>query len=104
MALDAKIVGNNGGLGVNSDTYNNLNVTLPQVLEASGYNRPMSEVDAGAVTGTPKLLAGEVSEDYRARVELDSLWGDEKFNYAAQSTSKHKYYNTTMTNTWVVGL
>lgn len=100
MALDAKIVGDNGGLGVNSDTYNNLNVTLPQVLAASGYNRPMSEVDAGNVTGVPKLLAAEVSEDYRARVEFDSLWDDEKFNYTAQNTSKHKYYNTTMTNTW----
>ena len=94
MALDASLVGNT------VDSNNNVKVTLPQTLSQSGYDRPMSEVDAGDVTGTAKLLAAEVSEDYRMRVELDSLWDDEKFNYVAQNTSKHKYYTTNITNAW----
>ena len=90
---------NSAGLA-NVDAGYNLNVTLPLDLEYSGYARPMSEVDAGNVTGTARLLAAEVSEDYRTRSELDSLLDDHKFNEASQAFKKHKYINTTMTNTW----
>ena len=90
---------NSAGLA-NVDAGYNLNVTLPLDLEYSGYARPMSEVDAGNVTGTTRLLAAEVSEDYRTRSELDSLLDDHKFNEASQAFKKHKYINTTMTNTW----
>lgn len=93
---------NSAGLA-NVDAGFNLNVTLPQDLATSGYNRPMSEVDAGNVTGTARLLAAEVSEDYRMRSELDTLLDDHKFNEAAQATKKHKYINTTMTNVWGSG-
>lgn len=90
---------NSAGLA-NVDAGFNLNVTLPLDPDYSGYNRPMSEVDAGNVTGSPRLLAAEVSEDYRMRSELDTLLDDHKFNEAAQATKKHKYLNTTMANSW----
>lgn len=93
---------NSAGLA-NVDAGHNLNVTLPLDVLYSGYNRPMSEVDAGNVTGTPRLLAGEVSEDYRLRSELDSLLDDHKFNESAQAVKKHKYFTTTLANTWGSG-
>lgn len=93
---------NSAGLA-NVDAGFNLNVTLPSDSDYSGYNRPMSEVDAGNVTGSPRLLAAEVSEDYRMRSELDTLLDDHKFNEAAQATKKHKYINTTMANAWASG-
>lgn len=93
---------NSAGLA-NVDAGFNLNVTLPSDSDYSGYNRPMSEVDAGQVTGSPRLLAAEVSEDYRMRSELDTLLDDHKFNEAAQATKKHKYINTTMANAWASG-
>lgn len=100
----AAIESGSNSVGVaNVDAGFNLATTLPQDLEYSGYARPMSEVDAGAVTGTARLLAAEVSEDYRMRSELDTLLDDHKFNEAAQATKKHKYINTTMTNVWGSG-
>ena len=93
---------NSAGLA-NVDAGYNLNVTLPQDLAYSGYNRPMSEVDAGNVTGTARLLAAEVSEDYRMRSELDTLLDDHKFNETTQALKKHKYINTTITNAWASG-
>jgi len=81
-------------------TDNNLNVTLPATYDESGYNRPLSEVDAGLVRGTPTLLAGEVSEDFRQRSELDTLLAYDDFNYVAQDTGKYIFRNTTMTGSW----
>lgn len=95
--------GSNSAGVANVDAGFNLNVTLPLDLGQSGYNRPMSEVDAGNVIGTARLLAAEVSEDYRMRSELDTLLDDHKFNEAAQAVKKHKYINTTMTNVWGSG-
>ena len=96
-----KIQGGSNSSGVaNVDSGYNLNVTLPQDLTKSGYERPMSEVDAGRVTGSAYLLAGEVSEDFRTRVELDSIFDAHTFNETAQYTGKHIYRNTTMTNSW----
>jgi hypothetical protein len=81
----------------NVDAYYNLNVTLPTNPLQSGYDRPMSEIDVGLITGEAKLLAGEVSEDYRFRVELDSILGQEIFNNTAQNTGVSSALNTTMT-------
>lgn len=100
MALDASIKGSSSGRGAEVDTGNNLQVTLPLDSTKSGYERPLSEVDAGRVTGSAYLLAGEVSEDFRARVELDTVFDSHVFNETAQFTGKHNYLNTTMTNAW----
>jgi hypothetical protein len=94
----ANIHGGNNSAGIaNVDPDYNLNVTLPQTLEQSGYNRPMSEVDAGRIQGTPKLLAAETSEDYRLRVEVDTILGQEVFSSTAQNTGISTLLNTTMT-------
>jgi len=90
--------GGNDSAGIaNVDLGYNLNVTLPQILSQSGYNRPMSEIDLGNITGEAKLLAGEVSEDYRFRCELDTILGQEVFNSTAQHTGISTALNTTMT-------
>lgn len=97
MAQDVNIRGSASGLGAEVDASNNLRVTLPLVAGDSGYNRPLSEVDAGGILGTPELLAGEVSQDYRVRTELDSYLGGEIFNAAAQNTGISMALTTTMT-------
>lgn len=102
MALPSNISGLTGTVA-DVDTNSNLRVTLPPDAEQSGYARPLSEVDAGYVTGATRLLAAEVSEDYRTRSELDTLLDDHKFNETTQALKKHKYINTTMTNAWASG-
>ena len=94
MSLDANLVGST------VDVNNNVKVTLPKVQAQSGYNRPLGEVDAGLVTGTPYMLAAETSEDFRLRTELDTILDSHTFNETAQYTGKHKYLNATMTNAW----
>jgi len=95
------IQGGNDTAGVaNVDAYFNLKVTLPDVYDQSGYNRPMSEVDRGNVTGAPTLLAAETSEDFRLRSELDTILAYDDFNYVAQDTGKYVFRNTTMTGAW----
>ena len=91
MAIDSNLVGST------VDANNNVKVTLPQELQQSGYDRNMSEVDAGGILGTAKLLAGEVSEDYRLRVEQDHILGQEVFNSTAQNTGISSLLTTTMT-------
>lgn len=104
MSLDATVQGgSNSANKANVDAGFNQNVTLPLNSIYSGYDRPLSEVDPGQVRGAAFLLAAEISEDYRARVELDQILDYEKFNYVAQNTSKHIYRNTTATMTWAAG-
>ena len=94
----ANVHGGSNTAGIaNVDANYNLNVTLPTDLLQSGYNRPVNEVDVGLITGEAKLLAGEVSEDYRFRVELDTILGQEVFNNTAQNTGVSSALNTTMT-------
>jgi hypothetical protein len=93
--------GSNQANIANVDSGFNLNVTLPKVLTESGYNRTISEIDAGRVTGVAYLLAPETSEDFRSRVELDTIFDSHTFNETAQYTGKHIYRNTNMTGTWV---
>jgi hypothetical protein len=99
MAIPSAIEGLTG-TKAEVDSNNQLQVNLPVLTERSGYVRPLSEVDAGRVTGAPYLLAGEVSEDYRNRVEVDTIFDSHTFHETAQFTGKHIYRNTTMTNTW----
>lgn len=79
------------------NTAGDLQVALTQVLADCGYSRPMSEVDAGGISGTPYLLAGEVSEDYQSRISPNSILGAFQFNAAAQDTGLSTAIATTMT-------
>jgi len=89
LAGDASLLG--------GDTFGNAKVTLPSVLVQAGYNRPVSEVDAGLITGTPSLLAGEVNEDFQFRMSPNTILGLHQFNAAAQDTGQSTAANTTMT-------
>ena len=90
-----------GAVGTASiDTANNLKVALPTTPANVGSVRMMSEVDSGAITGSPYLLSPEVDDDYRMRVSQDQIVDTELFNYTAQNTGKHFYANVTMTNAW----
>ncbi len=95
--------GSNISNTANVDANNNLLVNLPTVYDQSGYERPLSEVDAGLIRGEPVLLAPETSEDFRARVELDTVLGYDDFNYVAQDTGKYIFRTTTMTGSWAGG-
>ena len=97
MAIQNKIAGGISNVLAEVDANNNLKVTLPQELLQSGYDRNMSEVDTGGILGEAKLLAGEVSEDYRLRVEQDHILGQEVFNSTAQNTGVSSLLLTTMT-------
>jgi hypothetical protein len=100
------------GVGINldgdasllgGDTFGNAKVTLPIVLEQSGYARIMCENDAGDLTGDVDLTATENDVDFRQRVAPDLILDECVFNYTAQDTGKHSYPNTTMTATWTAG-
>lgn len=98
MALDV-LLG-----GANVDSAGNLKVSLDKTdALLSGYARPLSEVDAGRSTGTALLISGEVSEDFRARVEHDTLLDSYTFNDGVQNTAKHLTRATTMTLSWAGG-
>jgi hypothetical protein len=99
--MSTKLQSGSNAAGIaNVDADYNLNVTLPLDPLFAGYSRNMGEVDAGRVTGTAYLLPPETSEDFRSRVELDTILDSHTFNETAQYTGKHIYRNTTMTNTW----
>lgn len=71
--------------------------------ENVGAIRAFAENDAGAITGNPFLMSGEIDSDYRARVSSDLILDEETFNYTAQNTGKHQYLTTTLANTWTAG-
>jgi hypothetical protein len=63
----------------NVDADFNLNVNLPVPEEQAGFACASSEVDAGSVTGNRLQRAFEVTDDYRLRVAVDSLWLNKAF-------------------------
>lgn len=99
--MSTKLQSGSNSTGIaNVDAAYNLNVSLPLDPLFAGYSRNIGEVDAGRVTGTAYLLPPETSEDFRSRVELDTILDSHTFNETAQYTGKHTYRNTTMTNIW----
>lgn len=86
-------VGNDAKVSAAGD----LQVALTKVLADCGYTRPMSEVDAGGISGTPYLLAAETSEDYQLRISPNSILGLFQFNATAQDTGLSSAVATTMT-------
>jgi hypothetical protein len=95
-----RIEGNTSTNVVEVDASNNMNVALPLNPLTAGYARMLGEIDYGRISGTAYTLSAEVSEDYRIRTELDSIFDSHVFNETAQFTGKHVYRNTTMTDTW----
>lgn len=66
----------------NVDADFNLNVNLPVPEEQAGFACASSEVDAGSVLGTRLQRAFEVTDDYRLRCAIDSLWLNKAFTGA----------------------
>jgi hypothetical protein len=85
---------------LNEDGFGNAKFTLPTTETQSGFAQILGNVDSGKVTGVARLLAAEVSEDFRLRAELDTILDAHTFNETAQVTGKFRYRNTTMTGTW----
>jgi hypothetical protein len=74
--------GSNTANKANVDADFNLNVNLPVPEEQAGFACASSEVDAGSVLGTRLQRAFEVTDDYRLRVAVDSLWLNKAFTGA----------------------
>jgi hypothetical protein len=74
--------GSNTTNKANVDADFNLNVNLPVPEEQAGFACVSSEVDAGSVLGTRLQRAFEVTDDYRLRCAIDSLWLNKAFSGA----------------------
>lgn len=89
----------------------NLKVTTPLVTTLAGAStasqvgavRSFAENDPGTVTGSPLLKSGEVSEDFRQRVGVDTVIFNDTFNATAQNTANWRHSFTTMTMTQSAG-
>lgn len=107
MSLDTKLVGATTNVGAEVNTSGQVAV-IPETDVAThpervGAVRIFGENDPGDITGAAHLRSPEVSEDYRLRVGIDSVWDDDNFNYTAQNFTKHKYTSNTLTMTWAGG-
>ena len=87
------------------DTSKNLRVRLPGPADPTlvGAVTMFSEVDSGAISGTPYILSPETDDDFRLRIAPECILDTESFNYPAQNTGKHYYVPLTMTIAWTVG-
>jgi hypothetical protein len=81
------------------DSNNNLNVNLPTILNDSGYNHIISEVDDGSVIGTPTLRALHVTQDYRLLKNIETPFWQDNFSSSVLNNSK---YRATTTNQTIV--
>lgn len=88
--------GSNTANKANVDADFNLNVNLPVPEAQAGFACASSEVDAGTVLGTRLQRAFEVTDDYRLRVAVDSLWLNKAFTGAILD-EKFTQIATTMT-------
>lgn len=68
-----------------------------------GALRAFAENDPGSKTGTAYLKSGEVSQDYRQRVGMDTVLFSYTFNATTQNTGLWKHAFTTMTMTQSAG-
>lgn len=94
--------GSNTTNKANVDADFNLNVNLPVPEEQAGFACLSSEVDAGSVLGTRLQRALEVTDDYRLRVAVDSLWLNKAFTGAILD-EKFTQIATTMTYAQAAG-
>ena len=98
MSWAAKILGL-AGIQADVDANNNLKVVQPKVLSQAGYGVLITELDAGAATGTPYRLSPITSDNSRLEVGTDTVLFDYKFTAAAQDTGVWSYTSSTMTCT-----
>lgn len=85
------------------DASGNASVKLPLTPAQMGGVRVFSENDSGAALGAPTLLSPETSDDFRLRVEGDTVLDTAAFFFAAQDSGKFNVLNTTMAVSWGSG-
>jgi len=107
MALDANIRGSTTGNGAEVNASNQLKITAETNVATNPANvgafRVFNESDAGDITGSAFLKSGEISQDYRMRVGVDTLLFSDTFNAGNQNTSMWKHASATMTMTQSAG-
>ncbi len=101
MAL--KLAGFTSNNPVEANSAGDLKVALSNTPANIGGVRSFMENDPGNVTGSVYLKSGEISQDYRLRVGLDTLLFTDTFNATAQNTGNWKHNFTTMTMTQSAG-
>jgi len=99
MGILQKILGASGLYQANVDASGSLQVTGPTDKTKTGYNSPVIEVDAGAITGTRLFKSQYVSHDDRLSVGIDTVSAVYNFTTTLQNTGKFKHAFTTMTMT-----
>lgn len=101
----AKIGFGSGVTELTADANGYAKVTTAQASTPAsvGAVRQFSENDSGSITGTPRLLSPEVSQDFRQRVGVDTILFTDSFNATAQNTGMWKHAFTTMTMTQSAG-
>jgi hypothetical protein len=101
MALETKIQTGGSVAGqANVDAGFNLACTLPTNGQYAGFAISCSQLDDGAISGTPDVRSIDVNSDFKLRTGNETLYDLECFDYTAQNTGKHNYITTTMTMTW----
>jgi hypothetical protein len=89
-----------GGKSINEvevDSNNNLKVTLPTIINESGYNYIISEVDDGSVIGIPTLRALHTTQDYRLLKNVEVPFWQDNFSSNVLNNSKYKATTTNQT-------
>jgi hypothetical protein len=89
-----------GGKSINEvevDSNNNLNVTLPTIINESGYNHIISEVDDGSVIGIPTIRALHTTQDYRLLKNVEVPFWQDNFSSSVLNNSKYKATTTNQT-------
>lgn len=100
IRIEGSVTGNVAEVDVN----NNLKINTPVDETQAGFAALSGEVDAGTVTGQRLQRALDVSEDYRLRVGIDTLFFNEQFPAAALNTTLWSQQSATMTITVAAGL
>ena len=103
MAIETKVQGGSSTAGqANVDTNYNVQVNLPYGTQGggitkAGFSTVAFEIDAGDVTGTRYVRAGEVSDDYRLRVGIDQIQFNHSFEGTNIARDRIQQNDTTMT-------
>ena len=96
-----RIEGNSSNNVAEVNASNQLKAVLETDVETNPGNvgavRAFGENDAGSLVGTAYLKSWEISDDYRARVGVDTFLFDDGFNSTTQNTNNWAYTFATMT-------
>lgn len=101
-----RVEGNTSGNVAEVNASNQLKVTMETNAANTtnvGAVRIFNENDPGTATGTAYLKSGEISQDFRQRVGVDTIIFTDTFNATSQNTSNWKHAFSVMTMTQSAG-